>query len=129
MENKKFRYLCVGAANTAFGYCLGLLVYKFLSSVFHILFISTLISIINITVSFLTYKLFVFKSKGGWIKEYLKSYLIYGVATLISVISIWFLVNGLNVPFWIAQGIVILLTAALSYFGHSKYTFANNKSL
>jgi len=128
IHKEKLRYLIVGAANTVFGYCSGIVLYEILSPVIHIIFIATLINIVNISVSFLTYKLFVFRSKGIWWQEYLRSYLVYGTAALISIVLIWFLVDGLKIPFWIAQAVLIIFTVVVSYFGHSKFTFASKVS-
>jgi putative flippase GtrA len=127
ITDQKTQYLLVGGANTVFGYCLGLLFYEVFSSYLHIILIASIINIINISVSFTTYKLFVFKSKGIWYKEYFRSYLVYGTAALVNIFLIWLLVDGWQIPFWIAQATLILLTVALSYIGHSKFTFANTK--
>lgn len=128
IDKEKLRYLLVGAANTVFGFCSGIVFYQGLSPVIHIIFIATLINIINISVSFFTYKLFVFKSKGIWWQEYLRSYLVYGAAALVSIVLIWILVDGLKIPFWIAQAALIIFTVVASYFGHSKFTYASKAS-
>jgi putative flippase GtrA len=125
IDNEKLRYLLVGGANTVFGYCSGVFLYEILSSVLNIVFIAILINIVNISASFLTYKLFVFKSQSPWWKEYLRSYLVYGGSAMVGVALIWLLVDVWHIPFWIAQAIVILLTVTLSYLGHSKYTYTN----
>ena len=125
--DQKTRYLLVGGANTVFGYCISLLFYGALYSHLHIILIASLINIINISVSFTTYKFFVFKSNGHWYKEYFRSYLVYGTAAIVNVFLIWILVDGWHIKFWLAQAILIFLTVAVSYIGHSRFTFANTK--
>lgn len=125
--DQKIRYLLVGGVNTVFGYCLGLLLYGALSSYLHIILIASISNIINISVSFATYKFFVFKSKGLWYREYFRSYLVYGTAAIANVFLVWILVDWWHIKFWLAQAILIFLTVALSYIGHSKFTFANTK--
>jgi putative flippase GtrA len=66
----------------------------------------------------------VFKTKGNWLAEYLKCYLVYGMASVLSLLLIWGLVDGLGVPFWQAQGLVMIISVAFSYFGHSRFSFA-----
>lgn len=127
INDKKLRYLFVGGINTVFGYISGIFLYNFLSPVFHIIFIATMINIINISFSFMTYKLVVFKTKSVWWQEYFRSYLVYGVSALINIGLIWILVGVLEIPFWIAQGVLILLTVVFSYLGHSRFTFANRE--
>jgi putative flippase GtrA len=73
----------------------------------------------------LTYKFFVFKTKGKWLAEYLKCYLVYGMAAVLSLFLVWGLVDGLDIPFWLAQGLVMILSVAFSYFGHSRFSFAD----
>lgn len=123
LRDKRFRYLAAGGVNTVFGYGVGLLFYELLRARMHILVICTISTIVCITFSFLTYKLFVFCTKGNWIKEYLRCYIVYGGSSLIGIFSMWCLVDGLHIPFWLAQLIIICLTVAVSYMGHKKYTF------
>lgn len=81
--------------------------------------------------SFLTYKLFVFRSKGRWWGEYLRSYVVYGAAALVGVLLLWFLVRGLGVNIWLAQGAVVGGVVLISYLGHASFTFrsdANDRS-
>lgn len=122
-NDKRARYLAVGAGNTFFGYFIALLLYSLLSDYWHIVFITILASIINISFSFTTYKLLVFRTKGKWITEYIRCYMVYGAGMLIGVLLVWLLVDILGVAFWLAQGITILFTVVFSYFGHSRFSF------
>lgn len=127
INDEKLRYLFVGGVNTVFGYISGIFLYNFLSPIFHIISIAIMVNIINISFSFLTYKLVVFKTKSVWWQEYFRSYLVYGLSALINIGLIWILVGVLKIPFWIAQGVLVLLTVVFSYLGHSKFTFANRE--
>ncbi len=77
--------------------------------------------------SFLTYKFFVFKSEGNWLKEYLKCFSVYSFIIMINLLLIWALVDYFRIAFWIAQIIVGFITTIFSYFGHLLFTF--NKKL
>ena len=59
-KNKEFRYILVGIWNTLFGYFTSLLIYDYYHDFLHILFIGLMANILNISMSFLTYKFFVF---------------------------------------------------------------------
>lgn len=118
------RYLAVGAVNTLVGYLVGLGLYYRLSSVAHIAVIGLVANIAGISFSFLSYKFFVFKTKGNWLREYLRCYVVYGGAAVFGIAAIWVLVDGLRIPFWLAQGGVIAATVFISYFGHSRFSFA-----
>lgn len=66
------RYLCVGVFNTAFGYSTFALI-NFLLRRQHVpasyVFAIAISNFINITVAYLGYKIFVFKTKGNYLRE------------------------------------------------------------
>jgi len=107
-----------------FGYVVSLVLYHFLIEYVHIVIVALIAHFFAITMAFLTYKLFVFRTKGNWWKEYFRSYLVYGNTILVSIGMLWLMVDFLGVPFWIAQGLIILVTVILSYIGHSRFTFS-----
>lgn len=106
-----------------FGYITGVVLFYSLTNYLHLTVIALLANIIAITMSFLTYKIFVFKTHGNWLREYFRSYLVYGGMALVGIGLLWIMVDGLHIPFWIAQGLVIFSTVIISYFGHSRFTF------
>jgi putative flippase GtrA len=123
LDTQRMRYLLAGGWNTFFGYTASIVIYSLLSNRLHVVEIAVLGNIIAITMAFLTYKLFVFQTKGNWLREYFRSYLVYGGMALVGIGLLWIMVDGLHIPFWQAQGLVILLTVVISYFGHSRFTF------
>jgi putative flippase GtrA len=123
-EDQRARYLAAGAVNTLFGYLSSNALYYSLTPQLHILAIGAVSSVVNITFSFLTYKLYVFRTKGNWLREYLRCYVVYGVGTVIAVLAMWLLVDFLSVPFWLAQALVMAVIIIFSYFGHSRFSFA-----
>ena len=123
LESRQFRYLLAGGWNTFFGYASGLFVYYLLHDQCSIVLIGVLTYISAITMAFLTHKLFVFRTKGDWLAEYLRSYLVYGFSASIGVVALWLLVDKLLVSFWLAQLLVTLATVGITYIGHSRITF------
>lgn len=123
--DEKTRYLIAGIWNSVFGYGIGLMLYESFYLRFHIVIISVIANILAITVAFLTYKLFVFKTKGNWLVEYLKCYLVYGGSAAVGTLLIWLFVDFFKWPFWISQAIVMSIAIASSYFLHRIYTFTN----
>lgn len=120
---RELRYLLVGGFNTLFGYALGVGLYLALSPWLHILLIGVIGNVVAITVSFTTYKTLVFQTRGRWLAEYLKSWLVYGGSAVLGTLLLWLLVDGLAVPIWIAQALAILITVIVSYLGHARFTF------
>lgn len=120
------RYLMAGLWNTIFGYTVGLGLYNVFHIYTHIVFISIFANILSISMSFITYKLFVFNVRGNWLKQYTRCYLMYGTISLVSTGFLWVSVDFFKIPFWLAQGLVIPGMILFSYVGHKKFTF--NKS-
>ena len=130
------RYLVVGIWNTLFGYgCYFLLVRIFL----HVLPIrpaltasiaSVVAAIVNITVSFLGYKWFVFRTQGNYWREYGRSMLVYLPSLTLSAIAIAPLTEALRLmprlttsaPY-IAGAVLACVTAVASFFGHKHISF------
>ena len=119
----KFRYLIAAAWNTVFGYFLGVGLYLALGDVAHITIIAVLANFIAITMSFSTYKFFVFRSKNNWFSEYLRCFIVYGGSALIGTGLLWVLVSFIQMNIWLAQAFTMILVAIFSFFSHKKFTF------
>lgn len=123
IEKKEVRFLSAGVINTLFGYFLGLLIYLMLQDYCVVVVIALLANVIAIFFSFLTYKLFVFRTKGNWLKECCKCYISYSVGAVIGSFLISYQVEQILLPFWVAQAISILFTTVLSFIFHNYFTF------
>ena len=118
------KFLIVGVVNTIFGYVTGLINYFLLNDYIGIITVGILNNIASITFSFLMFKKFVFKTKNtNWFYEYLRSYIVYGVKGIVSILTLWFCVKVLKIDIYISQGIAIFITIFLSYKGHKDFTF------
>lgn len=118
------KYIFVGAWNTFFGYSIGIFLYYSLKNYMHIIVIATIGNIVAITMSFVTYKMFVFNTTGNWLVECFRSYIVYGSSAVLGVILLWILVDIFTVPYCLAQATIILVTIIVSYISHNKYTFS-----
>ena len=124
---KKKRYLIIGFINNIFGYFIGILNYILFYKIIGIFFLSLLNNIVSITFSFLTYKYFVFKTNNNYIlKEYFKSYIVYGISFLFSTLILWYSLEIIFLNIYIAQFLAIIATIVFSYIGHNYFTFRNN---
>lgn len=120
---KMLRYVLVGGLNTAFGYFVTVGLYYTLKAHLHIVVIGVIANVVCITESFLTYKLFVFRSGASWWREYLRCYVVYGGSALIGIAGLWLLVDVVGIPFWLAQGLLMVVSVVISYAGHDRFTF------
>lgn len=127
------KYLIVGLCNTAFGYG----TYAALTALltphlpFAYIFAGLIASPLAITFSFLTYKRFVFKTKGNYLREWSRCILVYGGTALLGTAILpltVFLLRHLtpadqSAPY-IAGAIQMGTGAILGFLGHKNFSFA-----
>ena len=126
------RYLVVGAWNTLFGYSTFALFTALLEPLFPGSYVLAMVlsSLVNITVAFLGYKWFVFKTKGNYWKEWMKCMAVYGSGMLPSLFLLPAIVESLRHVFhlghWSPYVGAALLTGfgvIYSFIGHKKFSF------
>jgi len=126
INKRGLRYVVVGGVNTLFGYLLTVFLFYLLVNKIEIIIILVISNILSISFSFLTYKLFVFKTLGNWVKEYARCYLVYGGISVVGISLTWLFLDIFHINIWIAQAISILIVIIFSYHGHKKFTFRTN---
>jgi putative flippase GtrA len=127
------RYLIVGGFNTLFGYsCFALLTLVMTPHLPHAYMVANVLSsIINITVSFLNYKWFIFKTKGNYLREWLRCIVIYSGGILVGALLLPAGVVLLrhvtplqeSAPY-VAAAILMAINVIASFIGHKKFSFA-----
>lgn len=137
----KLRFLVAGAGNTLFGiadtfFWTWFFLYLRPGQPGLMASAATIVStVINITVSFSSYKLFVFKSKGNVLHEYLRSLLVYLPSIALSAV----LVAPLTTMFrhiaatsrlapYAAQACIVAGSIVFSFVGHKYFTFKKNEA-
>ena len=127
LKNKKFLFILTGGVNTLFSYLSGIVLFYCVFKNRSVGLTAIINSFISISFSFFTYKFFVFRSKNFWFYEYLKSYVVYGISSIVSITLLIIFVDFLNVKFWAAQIFTLPITVLFSYFGHLRFTFWSGK--
>src|SRR5271165_3321274 len=126
------RYLLVGAWNTLFGYGMFALFTAVLNPVVPHSYIwaSLLSSLLNITVAYFGYKWFVFKTKGNYLREWIRCVAVYSTGIVASLIVLPILVVAIrhNTRFfvqapYIAGAILTGVVVLYSFFGHKHFSF------
>jgi|SRR3989339_166286 len=128
-HKQKIDYLVVGAWNTLFGYGVFLALYCFFASRVHYLLLLILSNIISITNAYVGYKIFVFKTKGNYLQEYARFYLVYGFIMLINFILLPLGVELLCLPPPVVQGGFTFFNVFLSFWGHKHFSFGRTLPL
>jgi len=89
------RYLCVGVFNTVFGYLSFAVILTLLNAALPARFLyltvilASLLSMpLNITVAYLGYKFFVFRTQGNYLGEWLKCFAVYGAGMVPGLVAL-----------------------------------------
>jgi len=132
LERRFARYLLVGAWNTAFGYGLFALFTALMAGRFPYSYVaaSVLANLIAITVAFLAYKRFVFKTQGNYLREWLRCLVVYsgsiaaGVLFLPPLVFLFIRLTGdpRSSPY-LAGAVLTAGTVLASFFGHRHFSF------
>jgi putative flippase GtrA len=127
-SKKKKIFLITGTINTITGYLFSLIIYDLLNRDYNILEIGLLINFINISFSFATYKLFVFNDTNQfWLAQYVKSFVTYGLVSIINIIIMAFMVEILNINFFFVATFLTIGSPLLLYFMHRNFTYNKKK--
>jgi putative flippase GtrA len=129
------RYLLVGVWNTIFAYSTyALLTAALTPRVRYAYVLASVISgVLNITIAFLGYKLFIFKTKGNSLREWFRCLLVYsgGIAIGTSLLPpTVFVLRHLtradaSAPY-IAGALLMGVNVILSFLGHKRFSFESS---
>ncbi len=120
---QEVRYLIAGGWNTLFGYVVYAVPYFFFHGRIHYMVIAVVANPVAITMAYATHKLFVFRTKGNVLREYLKFYGVYGVITILGLLALPFCVEVLRMSPYVAPLLIIGVSVVVSYFGHKYFSF------
>jgi putative flippase GtrA len=127
------RYLLVGVWNTVFGYATFVLFTMLLSRrypQYGYIPAGVLSSILNISVAFFGYKWFIFKTKGNYLREWLRTMAVYGSSIAIGTAllpGVVFIVRHLThidkkAPY-LAAAILSCVNVIFTFIGNKKFSF------
>jgi putative flippase GtrA len=128
------RYLAVGIWNTGFAYGTFALLTAVLDAYVPASYMAAAFfsSVLNITVSFLGYKWFVFRTKGNYLREWGRCLVVYsggivfGLALLPpSVFFVSYVTGNPRAAPYIAGALILGVQVVLSFVGHKTFSFNN----
>lgn len=125
------RYLLVGGFNTVFGYGLFALLNWLLTRVpYGYLWATFFSNLIAITVAFLGYKWFVFRTRGRYLREWLRCLGVYGSSIALGLVGMAILVPVLRhymskpqAASYLAAALLMGVTVIFSFLGHKHISF------
>jgi putative flippase GtrA len=126
------RYLIVGIWNTLFAYgSFAALVALIDPRISHGYILASFVaSPVNITIAFLAYKWFVFKTKGHYLREWMRCVAVYGSGALLNLLLLPVIVEAIRhatrydrqAPY-IAGAVLICFGVIYSFVGHKNFSF------
>jgi putative flippase GtrA len=85
---------------------------------------------LSITMSYLCYKFFVFRTHGNYLREWLRCFVVYGTSMIPNLVALPILTKTLmHLPHlqrtapYLAGALMTGFTAIYSYIGHKKFSF------
>lgn len=122
--SRPLRFLVIGAWNTVFGFAAFALLFRFTRPwEVHFVWISLVSNVLAVSNAYLGYKLFVFRTKGDWLGEYVRFWMSYALTISIHLGSLWLAVTILGMHPILAQALILLAATFISYFAHSRFSF------
>ncbi len=114
------RYLCVGVFNTLFGYLSFVVILTLLNDALpgRFLYLTVVLASLvstpfNITIAYFGYKFFVFRTKGNFIREWLKCFAVYGTSMIPGLLALSALTRFLQSEFHRHSGSLHVLLSSV----------------
>jgi putative flippase GtrA len=122
-HGEKMRFLLVGGWNTLFSYGTLWILDALLHARLHYTLILILNWVIGVTHNLFTFKLLVFRTKGSWLKEYLRSFVVYAGSLVLNLAIVAVIIEVWHPRLVIAQLPAIAVVTIVSYVGHKYFTY------
>jgi putative flippase GtrA len=120
----RFRFLAIGAYNTAFGYVLWPVLYWLLGTRLHYAIVYLIAHVIAVINAFVAYRRFTFRAEeGSWPRQFLRFNVGYLGALAIGLGGMAVLVDRVHLSPFVAQPILLTITVVLSFLWHSRVSF------
>jgi putative flippase GtrA len=94
------------------------------------MFANAIASVFSISFAVVGYKYFVFRSKGNFWREYIRTYVVYGGSTALGLVllpilvfALGFVIHPAKVVPYVAQAQCTAVVVIGSYFGHKRFSF------
>ncbi|MDR3738677.1 MAG: GtrA family protein [Terracidiphilus sp.] len=131
------RYVAVGGFNTLFSYG----VFAFLNWLmsgfgeYSYMYAAIVSNFIVISVAFLGYKWFVFRTRGNYLMEWIRCFAVYGVSALIGIaflpVLVTLLKHSLRRPelaSYLAAALITCISVVISFLGHKNVSFRERRT-
>jgi putative flippase GtrA len=125
-NQKKIKYLLIGSINSVFAYFSTILIYNYFYQELGVIFVGIISSIMNVTFSFLNYKINIFYVSKKWFLELIKYIISNLYLSIISISLLFIFIEWCNFSIYLSQFICIIVVIILGYISNEKFVFKKN---
>ena len=125
--DERVRFIIVGGINTGIGYALFVLVQWGIGSVISYFGSLILAHLISSAIAFALYRVFVFRVRGRLASEFFRFQSVYVIPLAANVAILPMLVHLLGWNVYLAQALIVVMSATLSYLGHKYFSFRRRR--
>lgn len=127
LENEKLRFIFGGGANTLIGFLLFSFIYWTVGARLGYVITVIVAYFCSSILAFAIYRLFVFRVEGQILLDYMRFVVVYIPSIVMNAVALPICVNALNVNPYLAQAVLMIVLAILSYLGHKFFSFSRRK--
>ena len=102
-QKQKIKYLLIGSINSIFAYFSTILIYNYFYQELGVIFIGIISSIINVTFSFLNYKINIFYLSKKWFLEFTKYIISNLYLSILSISLLYIFIEWFNFSIYLSQ--------------------------
>jgi putative flippase GtrA len=125
-QTQKIKYLLIGSINSVFAYFSTILTYNYFYQELGVIFIGIISSIINLTFSFLNYKINIFYVSKKWFLELIKYIISNLYLSILSISLLYIFIEWCNFSIYLSQFICISVVIISGYILNTKFIFKKN---
>jgi putative flippase GtrA len=125
-QKQKIKYLLIGSINSIFAYFSTILTYNYFYQELGVIFIGIISSIINLTFSFLNYKINIFYVSKKRFSELLKYVISNLYLSILSISLLYIFIERCNFSIYLSQFICISVVIVSGYILNTKFIFNKN---
>ena len=102
-QKNKFKYLLIGSINSIFAYFSTILIYNYFYPNLEVIHIGIISSVINITFSFLNYKINIFHVSKKWFSELIRYIISNLYLSILSILLLFIFIEWYNFSIYLSQ--------------------------
>ena len=122
-QKQKIKYLLIGSINSIFAYFSTILIYNYFYQELGVIFIGIISSIINVTFSFLNYKINIFYVSKKWFLELIKYIISNLYLSILSISLLFIFIEWFNFSIYLSQFICMSVVIISGYILNTKFIF------